>query len=74
MCNKLLKKININMSLTIGEVLENSEYNLNEATMPFQIELGKQQLANYRIAKELGANDDDDWYEWAEKVEAYKNK
>ena len=62
------------MSLTVGEVLENAEYNINNAAIPLQIELGRQQLRNYKIAKELGADDDDDWYEWEEKVGEYKKE
>lgn len=32
--------------MTIYEVLLNAQYNLCEAKMPFQIEIGKQQLNN----------------------------
>lgn len=34
------------MSLTILEVLENADYNLREARMPAQVEIGKVQLQN----------------------------
>jgi hypothetical protein len=61
------------MSLTVGEVLENANYNLQNARIPIQIEIGKNQLENYRLAKDLGADDDDDWAEWEEKVEQSKN-
>lgn len=59
------------MSITVGEVLQNSEYNL-KGSLIFQREIGKRQEENYKIAIELGANDDDDWDEWEIKVEAYK--
>lgn len=62
------------MSLCVEEVKENGEYNLANAVMPFQTEIGKEQLENYRIAKELGADDDDDWSEWEDRVEEYKAK
>tara|TARA_R110000822_G_scaffold7757_2_gene31499 strand:+ start:159 stop:350 length:192 start_codon:yes stop_codon:yes gene_type:complete len=61
------------MSLTVEEVLENADYNINNAKISFQIELGKEQLKNYKIAKQLGANDEDDWDDWEDKVEVYKN-
>lgn len=60
------------MSLCVEEVKENGEYNLANAVMPFQTEIGKEQLENYRIAKELGADDGDDWSEWEDRVEEYK--
>lgn len=62
------------MSLTIGEVLENANYNLQNAVISIQIDMGKRQLKNYTVAKELGASDDDDWHDWEDKVEKYKNK
>jgi hypothetical protein len=62
------------MSLTVGEVLENAEYNINNAAIPFQIEIGKEQLSNYKVAKELGADDEDNWYDWEDKVSEHKNK
>ena len=62
------------MALTVGEVLENAEHNIKDAVFYLQIELGKEQLENYRIAKELGADDDDCWHEWKEKVENYKKE
>ena len=62
------------MAFTVEEVKDNAMYNLNNAVFPFQIELGKQQMKNYEIAKQLGADDDDDWSEWEEKVENYKKE
>jgi hypothetical protein len=62
------------MSLSIREVLENAEYNEQNAVISMQKELVKSQRENYNIAKELGANDGDDWDEWSEKVTKYKNK
>lgn len=59
------------MSLTVGEVLENAEYN-KTGKLAIQIYLAQQQEENYNIAKELGADDDDDWYDWEDKVEEYK--
>ena len=60
------------MSLTVYEVLENSKYNREHAFHPIQIELAQQQEENYNIAKSLGADDVDDWYEWEEKVSEFK--
>jgi hypothetical protein len=60
------------MSITIEEVLENAEYNEKNAFHPVQLDLAKRQRSNYEIAKKLGANDEDDWNEWAEKVESFK--
>lgn len=62
------------MSLTVGEVLENAKFNRKNAVMQFQINLAKEQEKNYRKAKELGASDEDDWYEWAEKIKQSENK
>jgi hypothetical protein len=62
------------MSLSIREVLENAEYNEQNAVISMQIDLAKSQRKNYEVAKELGANDEDDWNEWSEKVEKYRNK
>ena len=62
------------MSITVGEVLQNAEYNISNASIPFQMEIGKEQLRNYRIAKEIGANDDDDWADWEDKIDEYKQK
>ena len=62
------------MSLTVGEVLENAEYNENNVFHPIQIEIAKGQRKNYNIAIELGAREDDDWYDWEDKVEEHKNK
>lgn len=59
------------MSLTVGEVKENADYNLSQGKMIFQIAIGQQQLANYNKAKELGASDDDDWDDWEDKVSPY---
>lgn len=62
------------MSLKVGEVLENANYNISNGKISFQIELGKEQLSNYTIAKKLGADDDDDWEDWSERVEEEKLK
>jgi hypothetical protein len=62
------------MSLTVGEVKENADYNLRTGAIGFQIEMGKQQQINYDIAIELGADEDDDWDDWSDKVEEHKNK
>ncbi len=62
------------MGLSVFEVKENAEYNLNNAIHPLQIKIGEEQLENYNIAKELGADDNDEWSEWKEKVENYKKK
>ena len=62
------------MSLTVEEVLENAEYNLTNSKLPFQVVIGKRQLTNYKIAKELGAKDEDDWSDWEDKVEQYKEE
>jgi len=56
------------MSLTVGEVLENAEYNEQNAFHPIQKELAKSQRDNYNKAKELGADDYDDWSEWENKI------
>ena len=63
------------MGLTVGEVKENADYNLNtESTISGIMRLiGKEQLKNYNIAKELGADDEDDWLDWETKVEEYAN-
>ena len=64
------------MSLTVGEVKENAEYNFANASTglgALQRDLAHQQLENYNIAIELGANDEDDWYEWEEKVKEHKS-
>ena len=60
--------------ITVGEVLEIANYNISEARMPLQIQLGREQLKNYTIAKRLGAKDDDDWEDWGDKVEEEKKK
>jgi ABC-type sulfate transport system substrate-binding protein len=56
------------MSLTVGEVLENAEYNEQNAFHPMQKELAKSQRDNYNKVKEMGADDDDDWGDWEEKI------
>lgn len=61
------------MNVTVREVLENAEYN-EKGQLPFQREMAANQRENYNIAKELGANDEDDWSDWEEKVIEYKNK
>jgi len=61
------------MSLSVEEVLENANYNIQNAKISFQIEMGKEQLKNYKIAKDLGASDDDDWDDWEEKVQNFKD-
>jgi hypothetical protein len=45
------------------EVLQNAQYNLCEAKMPFQIELGKQQLTDAMDQLESGFNIDDEFIE-----------
>jgi len=45
--------------LTIYEVLLNAQYNLCEAKMPFQIEIGKDQLNNAIAQIEKGKKLDD---------------
>ncbi len=60
------------MSITVEEVKDNGNYNLQNAVMDFQIVLGNNQLENYNIAIKLGANDNDDWNDWEEKVEEHK--
>jgi len=62
------------MGLLVYEVKENGEYNCYDAKFHFQIQLGKDQLRNYEVAKMLGANDEDDWYEWEEKVINYRKQ
>lgn len=62
------------MSLTVEEVLENADYNLTNSKLPFQVAIGKRQLTNYKIAKKLGANDEDEWSDWEDKVEQYKKE
>jgi hypothetical protein len=62
------------MSLTVGEVLENANYNLRNVKIDIQIEIAKSQLENYNIAKQLGADDEDDWAEWEISVENYKKQ
>ncbi|MBU5626525.1 hypothetical protein KQI82_12455 [Oscillibacter sp. MSJ-2] len=42
------------MSLTIMEVLYNAQYNLCNAAIPIQIEIGKEQLNNAILALESG--------------------
>jgi len=49
------------MSLTIYEVLLNAQYNICEAKMPFQIEIGKQQLNNVIEQIENGKTLDDEF-------------
>lgn len=64
------------MSLTLGEVLENAEYNL-KGSIPFQVSIGEQQMINYNILKEKGYSDDDDFNEIMEdynSVEEIPNK
>lgn len=62
------------MSLTVGEVKLNAEHNLasRSSIATFQHMIGQEQLDNYNKAIELGANDNDDWYDWQEEVEASK--
>jgi len=62
------------MSLTVGEVLENANFNFQNQQMPLQSLIAKEQLNNYKIAKELGADDNDDWDDWEAKVNEYKEK
>lgn len=44
------------MSVTIMDVLYNAQYNLCNATIPLQIEMGKEQLNNAILALESGKN------------------
>lgn len=60
------------MSLTVGKVLQNAEHKITNGQMALQVQIGKDQLTNYIIAKELGAEDDDDWCDWEEKVQKHK--
>lgn len=66
------------MGLTVEDVKNNANYNLNDSTpglMLLQRQIGNEQLLNYNTAKELGANDDDEWSDWEERVlEHRKNK
>jgi hypothetical protein len=59
------------MSLSVEEVLQNAEYN-EAGVLPIQRMLAKEQRSNYEIAKQLGAKDEDDWYDWEDKVETFK--
>ena len=47
------------MSLTIMDVLYNAQHNLCNTVMPFQIEIGKEQLNNAIAALESGKSLDD---------------
>jgi len=49
--------------MTIYDVLLNAQYNLCEAKMPFQIEIGKQQLNNAIKQIESGKTLDDEFDE-----------
>jgi hypothetical protein len=49
------------MSLTILEVLENADYNLQKAQIPMQIEMGKSQLHNALILLNKGKTLEDDF-------------
>ena len=60
------------MSLFIYEVKENGEYNIKKPLFPVQKELGNDQLRNYEVAKMLGAAEDDEWYEWQDRVLEYR--
>lgn len=51
------------MSLTILEVLENADYNLQEAKLPMQIEIGKDQLHNALDLIDQGMTLEDDFDE-----------
>ena len=51
------------MILTLGEVLENAEYNLANPFNPIQLDLGRQQLSNYKALRDKGYSDDDDFNE-----------
>ena len=52
------------MSITILEVLENAEYNLNDGSMPqIQVPMAKEQLSNAIKALNNGYNIDDDYNE-----------
>jgi len=51
------------MALTLMEFLYNAQYNLCEAKIPFQIELGKQQLNNVIEQLEYGLTLEDDFVE-----------
>lgn len=49
------------MSLTIREVLENADYNLQNARMDIQITLAKEQLHNAMMQLDEGKGLDDDF-------------
>lgn len=49
--------------MTILEVLQNARYNLCEGKIPFQIEIGKQQLNNAMDQLESGKSLDDEFEE-----------
>jgi len=58
--------------ITVQEVKENGELEIRMAEFQHQADFGEEQLLNHRIAKELGAGDDDDWDDWEERVQEYK--
>ena len=52
------------MSLTLGEVKENAEYNLNKlSNIPFAKMIGEIQLQNYNLLIKAGETDDSDFDE-----------
>lgn len=57
------------MSLTILEVLENADYNLQNMRLPMQLELAKEQLHNALKLIDNGKELDDDFNEEDLKVE-----
>ena len=58
------------MSLTIGEVLGNAEYNLRNAYIPMQTAIGKEQLKNYNLLIDAGYSEDNDFDESFEEFNA----
>jgi hypothetical protein len=56
------------MSLTLGEVKENAEYNLNELpNIPLAKLIGERQLHNYDLLIKAGETDDSDFDEAVER-------
>ena len=55
------------MSLTIGEVLENAVYNIENTVTSIVRTIGKQQQENCKLLINAGYEEDDDFYEsWKE--------
>lgn len=58
--------------MTVRDILDEAEYGMQFHKSDAQLKGAEYQYQNYKLAKFLGAEDDDDWCIWEELVEQYK--